>query len=55
MNRKQLRRHLESRGYQLSRGKRHFVFKNSKGETIIMPNHNKIDKYTLKDILKKVG
>jgi len=55
MKRKELRQCIENKGYSLIRSKRHFVFKNHEGNTIIMPNHNNISKHVIKSILKKVG
>jgi len=51
VKRKELRKLIEAAGFKLVRSKRHFVFKNKDGKTIIMPNHNKLDKYTVKSIM----
>lgn len=54
MRRKELRQIIEAAGFELVRGKKHFVFKNKDGKTIIMPNHNRLDKHTVKSIMKLI-
>ena len=55
MKRKELRQYIENKGFILTRSKKHFIFKDNEGNTVMMPNHNNIDKHTIKSILKKVG
>lgn len=53
-----LDKELRKAGFYLARSKNHLVYKNDKGNTIIVPNHNKINKFTFNGIikqLKKVG
>ena len=46
---------LKKSGYKLVRSKKHLVFKNETGKTIIVPNHNDICKHIVKSVIKKVG
>ena len=49
-----LNKKLTKAGYELVRSKKHFVYKNDKGSTVIVPNHNKISKHIINKILKDI-
>lgn len=53
-HRKELIKILKKEGFELARSKRHFVWKNEKGQTIIMPNHNKMSEQTFRGIQKQI-
>jgi predicted RNA binding protein YcfA (HicA-like mRNA interferase family) len=54
-HRKHLCQLLEKQGYVLIRSNNHFVYRNSTGNTVIVPNHNKMNENTFRSIIKKVG
>jgi predicted RNA binding protein YcfA (HicA-like mRNA interferase family) len=45
---------LENNGYVLVRSNGHFVYRNATGHTVIVPNHNKMNYFTFKSIMKKI-
>ena len=45
---------LVKNGYILVRQSKHFVYRNVDGDTIIVPNHNKMNQHTYKSILKQI-
>jgi len=49
-----LKRLLRSAGYELVRSKNHFVYKDSNGSIVIVPNHNKMNNITFKKIKKQI-
>jgi predicted RNA binding protein YcfA (HicA-like mRNA interferase family) len=52
LSRKQLKKYLETKGWELVRSKKHFIYK--KGTNMItVPNHNKIAPHTAKGIIKE--
>lgn len=53
-HRKELIKILKKEGFELVRSKRHFIWKNAKNQTIIMPNHNKMSPQTFKGIQKQI-
>jgi len=53
-HRTKLQKLLKKQGFDLVRSKRHFVYKNDQGNTIIMPNHNKMNELTYKGIVKQL-
>lgn len=54
-HRNDVKRELERAGYILVRSKNHFVYRNATGHTIIVPNHNKMNEFTYRGIMKKIG
>lgn len=53
-DRKQIQKTLKQKGFELVRSKNHFVYRNAKGCTIIVPNHNKMNPITFKQIMKQL-
>ena len=54
-HRTKLHKELTARGYVLVRNKNHLIYRNSQGETQVVPNHNKMNENTYRGILKKIG
>lgn len=54
-HRKTLIKELEKNGFVLIRASKHFVYRNNTGETIIVPNHNKMNEFTYRSLIKKIG
>ena len=54
-HRKVVIKELENNGYQLVRSNGHFIYRNNQGQTIIVPNHNKMNEFTFRHIMKKIG
>lgn len=53
-HRTEIQKLLKQSGFVLVRKKRHFVYKNSDGATVIVPNHNKMNNITFKGIVKQI-
>lgn len=55
-HRTKLQKILKKNGFVLIRSKRHFVYRNeTTGQTIIVPNHNKMNPITFKKIIKEIS
>lgn len=52
-HRKKLIKLAESKGFELVRKSKHFIYK--KGDvTVVIPNHNKTNTFTYKGIIKQI-
>lgn len=49
-----IQKELIQAGFQLVRTNGHFVYRNSQCDTIIVPNHNKMNENTFRGIMKKI-
>ena len=54
-HRKTVQMELIRSGFQLIRHGKHFVYRNNTNETVIVPNHNKMNELTYRGIMKKIG
>ena len=52
-HRKSLIKLAESKGFILVRKSKHFIYKKD-GKTVIIPNHNKMNNFTYKGIVKQL-
>ena len=53
-HRTKIQKELRKAGFTLVRQSKHFVYKNDIGQTIIVPNHNKMNEFTYRKIMKQV-
>ena len=53
-HRKSAIKELEAAGFKLVRSNGHFVYRNDAGETVIVPNHNKMNENTYRSIMKQI-
>lgn len=54
-HRTKLDKELRNAGYVLIRHTNHLIYRNSQGDTAVVPNHNKMNENTYRSILKKIG
>ena len=54
MNRTELKKFILKQGYVLKNSKKHFVFEHPTRPNVVMPNHNKLNKYMVLRILKNI-
>jgi predicted RNA binding protein YcfA (HicA-like mRNA interferase family) len=55
VKRRDLVKILEAAGYQLDRNGDHAIYEKKGGRPVQVPNHNEINEYTAKTILKAAG
>ncbi|MDR0662863.1 MAG: type II toxin-antitoxin system HicA family toxin [Spirochaetaceae bacterium] len=55
MKRRDLIKKLEAAGYRLDRNGDHAIYEKKCGRPVQVPNHNEINEYTAKAILKAAG
>lgn len=53
-HRTKLQKLLKKSGFKLIRKSKHFVYRNEAGNTVIIPNHNKMNNNTFKKIKKEI-
>jgi predicted RNA binding protein YcfA (HicA-like mRNA interferase family) len=53
-HRKSIQKLLNSKGFELVRSKNHMVYRNAQGQTVIVPNHNKMNEITFRKLIKQV-
>lgn len=53
-HRKSIQKLLNSKGFALVRSKNHMVYRNNQGLTIIVPNHNKMNENTYRQLVKQI-
>jgi predicted RNA binding protein YcfA (HicA-like mRNA interferase family) len=54
-HRTKLDKELRQAGYVLVRHSNHLIYRNSQGDTAVVPNHNKINEMIYRKILRQIG
>lgn len=52
--RKAIQKALKKAGFKLIRSNKHFIYESPKGARLTVPNHNKMNHFTFKGILKQI-
>ena len=53
-HRTKIQKLLKKQGFELIRNSKHLIYRNETGQTVVVPNHNRMNIITYRKILKQI-